>query len=319
MEDNKKIQNTTDNNVSSDVIKLDERISALEAYEKRQRIISIALTVAKYTFLSLMALIVIFPFYWMLISSLKSVDEIELTGTAITLFPTQIIWENFKLAMTTSSTNLLFSRALTNTIIVGVVSTIGTLITTILAAFAFSRLEFKGKELVFSIFLATMMIPGEMLVITNYITVAKLGWINSYQVLIVPFMVSVFYIFLLRQNFKQIPDELYYAAKVDGTSNFKYLYRIMIPLAFPTIITIGILNLMGAWNSYIWPNLVQNKEEWRLISNWVRTAFTDVMEGRTQMHLQMAASTIVTAPLLLVYVFCRKFIMQGVSRSGIKG
>ncbi len=280
--------------------------------EQRQKIIMIVTKVLTFTFLTIMAFIVLFPFYWMLISSLKSAGE--MTANPPTFFPKAMQWENFKVAMTTSS----FGQLLFNTVFVGIVSTAGTLITTILAAFAFARLQFKGRELVFSIFLATMMIPGEMLVITNYLTVSNLGLLDTYAVLIVPFLISVFYIFLLRQNFKQIPNELYLAAKVDGKTDVTYLFRVMIPLAAPTIITIGILNLMGSWNSYVWPNLV-NTESMRMISNWVRNAFTDSENGRTQLHLQMAASMIVTVPLLLVYVFLRKYIMTGVSRSGIKG
>ena len=211
-----------------------------------------------------------------------------------------------------------------NTLIVGVLSTIGTLVTTILAAFAFARLNFKGRDIIFTVFLATMMIPGEMMVITNYITVSRLGWIATgndigvYAAMIVPFMVSIFYIYLLRQNFKQIPNELYYAAKVDGTSDFKYLLRIMLPIASPTIISITILKVMGAWNSYIWPNLVADEEHMRLITNGLRKAFTSD-EGRSQVNLQMAATTVVTLPLLFVFIFLRKYIMRGVSRSGIKG
>ncbi len=289
--------------------------SMLEQEERRRNTFNLIKKIAIYTFLVIMALVILFPFYWMIITALKSVDEVERVFP--TFFPEEIMWSNFYEAMTTKSS--LFYNVLFNTVLVGVISTVGTVIITILSAFAFSRLEFKGKEALFGVFLATMMIPGEMLVITNYITVSELGWLNTYTVLIVPFMVSVFYIFLLRQNFKQIPNELYYAAKVDGTSDFKYLTRVMIPLAKPTIITITILNLMGAWNSYVWPSVVNTDTSMQMVSNWVRTAFTDSEDGRTLMHLQMAGSIIITVPLLLVYVFLKKYIMQGVSRSGIKG
>lgn len=300
------------NNNTLNTINFNHIVLSTEKEEQREKTILMITKILTFTFLTIMALVVLFPFYWMLISSLKSASE--MTAIKPTFFPKEIMWENFKIAMTTSS----FGKLLFNTVLVGVVSTIGTMFTTIFSAFAFSRLNFKGRELVFSLFLATMMIPGEMLVITNYLTVSNLGLLNTYAVLIVPFMVSVFYIFLLRQNFRQIPNELYLAAKVDGKSDIKYLFRVMIPLAAPTIITISILNLMGAWNSYVWPNLV-NGEEMRMISNWVRNAFTDSENGRTQLHLQMAASVIVTVPLLFVYVFLRKYIMSGVSRSGIKG
>lgn len=280
---------------------------------RRERVLKIIKYILIYLFLTLMSIFIIAPFYWMIITSLKSSDEVKLIQP--TLFPKDIMWNNFRLAMTMS--HAYFGRYIINTLIVGVFSTLGTLITTILAAFAFARLQFKGRDILFSLFLSTMMIPGEMMVITNFITVSRLGWLNSYQAMIVPFWVSVFYIYLLRQNFKQIPNELYYAAKVDGTNDFKYLLKVMIPIAMPTIITISILKLMGAWNSYVWPNLV-TEGKMRLITNGLRTAFTDEA-GRSSPNLQMAATTVVTLPLLLVFIFLRKYIMQGVSRSGIKG
>ena len=192
------------------------------------------------------------------------------------------------------------------------------LIITVLSAFAFARLEFKGKDAMFAALLATMMIPGELFTITNYITVTNLGWLNSFTALIVPFLVSVFYIYLLRQNFLQIPNELYLAAKVDGTSDIKYLWKVMVPLALPTLISITILKMMGAWNSYIWPKLVANDDAHQLITNGLRNAFTDT-SGQVNFPVQMAAVAIVSAPLFLVFVFLRKYIMAGVSRSGIKG
>ena len=202
--------------------------------------------------------------------------------------------------------------------IVGVISTLLSLVITVLSAFAFARLEFKGRETLFAMLLATMMIPGELFTITNYATVTSLGWMNTYKVLIIPFLVSVFYIYLLRQNFMQIPNELYLAAKVDGTSDLKYLWKVMIPLSLPTLISITILKMMGAWNSYIWPRLVANDEAHRLITNGLRNAFTDTT-GDVNYPVQMAAVAIVSAPLFLVFIFLRKYIMAGVSRSGIKG
>ena len=201
---------------------------------------------------------------------------------------------------------------------VGIVSTILSLIITVLSAFAFARLEFKGKDALFAALLATMMIPGELFTITNYATVTTFDWINTYTVLIVPFLVSVFYIYLLRQNFLQIPNELYLAAKVDGTSDLKYLWKVMIPLAMPTLISITILKMMGAWNSYIWPRLVANDEAHSMITNGLRNAFTET-SGDVNYPVQMAAVAIVSAPLFLVFIFLRKYIMSGVSRSGIKG
>lgn len=281
----------------------------------RQRVIKIISQFLLYAFLIFMALIVIFPFYWMLISSVKSVSEYRLSVP--TLFPREIMLSNYLEAFTTGNLGRLFL----NTMFVGIVSTLLSLVITILSAFAFARLEFKGKNALFAALLATMMIPGELFTITNYATVNNLGWMNTYRVLIVPFLVSVFYIYLLRQNFMQIPNELYLAAKVDGTSDFKYLCKVMIPLALPTLISITILKMMGAWNSYVWPRLVANDEAHRLITNGLRQiSFEDpAMPGMVNYPVQMAAVAIVSFPLFLVFIFLRKYIMKGVSRSGIKG
>ena len=278
----------------------------------RQKIVFTFVQVFLYVFLLLMALIVLFPFYWMIISSLKSLMEYR--ESVPTFFPRKVMFSNYAQAFT--SANL--GRFFMNTLYVGVVSTILSLVITILSAFAFARLEFKGKNALFAALLATMMIPGELFTITNYSTVTKLGWINTYTVLIVPFLVSVFYIYLLRQNFMQIPDELYLAAKVDGTSDLKYLCKVMIPLSLPTLISITILKMMGAWNSYIWPRLVANDEAHRMITNGLRNAFTETT-GDVNYPVQMAAVALVSFPLFLVFVFLRKYIMKGVSRSGIKG
>lgn len=277
-----------------------------------QRIVQIFVKVIVYSFLIAMAVIVLFPFYWMIISSLKTLDEYRLSQP--TFFPQTIMFSNYAEAFTTASLGRLFI----NTMIVGVASTLLSLIITVLSAFAFARLEFKGKELLFSGLLATMMIPGELFTITNFVTVTEFGWRNTYTVLIVPFLVSVFYIFLLRQNFMQIPNELYLAAKVDGTSDLKYLWKVMVPLSLPTLISITILKMMGAWNSYMWPKLVANDAAHSMITNGLRNAFTDTT-GDVNYPVQMAAVAIVSAPLFLVFIFLRKYIMAGVSRSGIKG
>ena len=290
----------------------------LQQVTVQQKIFKVLSQIALYTFLIIMAIIVIFPFYWMIISSLKSLAEYKLSVP--TLFPKEIIWSNYLQAFTKAELLKLFK----NTVIVGVVSTILSLIITIITAFAFARLEFKGKNALFAALLGTMMIPGELFTITNYITVDKFGWVNNnhwfagYSVLIVPFLVSVFYIYLLKQNFMQIPNELYLAAKVDGTSDFKYLCKVMIPLSMPTLISITILKMMGAWNSYVWPRLVAHKDFW-LITNGLRSAFTDAGSGEADIPVQMAAVTVVSIPLFLVFIFLRKYIMKGVSKSGIKG
>ena len=277
-----------------------------------QRIVQIAVRVMVYAFLIAMAVVVLFPFYWMIISSLKTLDEYRLSQP--TFFPQTIMFSNYADAFTTASLGRLFI----NTMIVGVASTLLSLVITVLSAFAFARLEFKGRELLFSGLLATMMIPGELFTITNFVTVTEFGWRNTYTVLIVPFLVSVFYIFLLRQNFMQIPNELYLAAKVDGTSDLKYLWKVMVPLSLPTLISITILKMMGAWNSYMWPKLVANDAAHSMITNGLRNAFTDTT-GDVNYPVQMAAVAIVSAPLFLVFIFLRKYIMAGVSRSGIKG
>ena len=278
----------------------------------KQKVVKTLVQILLYTFLGIMALIIVFPFYWMIISSLKSTMEYRLPVPS--LFPREIMWGNYVEAF--SAANL--GRLFINTVIVGVVSTILSLVITVLSAFAFARLEFKGKNALFAALLATMMIPGELFTITNYITVNNFGWIDTYTVLIVPFLVSIFYIYLLRQNFLQIPNELYLAAKVDGTGDFKYLCKVMIPLSLPTLISITILKMMGAWNSYVWPRLVTRSEDMRLITNGLRDAFTD-MSGQANIPVQMAAVAVVSAPLFLVFIFLRKYIMKGVSRSGIKG
>ena len=287
--------------------------------EKDLKKVSVTQTVTKiisktitYAFLFIIAIIVLFPFYWMIISSLKSLTEYKLSVP--TLFPREILWHNYVEAFDAANLGTLFK----NTVIVGVVSTILSLVITVLSAFAFARLEFKGKNALFAALLATMMIPGELFTITNYQTVNMFGWMDTYTVLIVPFLVSIFYIYLLRQNFLQIPNELYLAAKVDGTSDIKYLWKVMIPLALPTLISITILKMMGAWNSYMWPNLVTKSEEMELITNGLRNAYTDA-SGETNFPVQMAAVALVSLPLFLVFLFLRKYIMKGVSRSGIKG
>ena len=284
----------------------------LQTVSAQQRIVKIVVKAGTYLFLSIMALIVLFPFYWMIISSLKTLDEYR--QNIPTFWPKIIVWGNYAEAFSQASLGRLFL----NTAFVGVVSTILSLVITVLSAFAFARLEFKGKDLMFGALLATMMIPGELFTITNYATINNFGWMKTFYALIIPFLVSVFYIYLLRQNFLQIPNELYLAAKVDGCGDLKYLWKVMIPLSLPTLISITILKMMGAWNSYVWPRLVANDEAHRLITNGLRNAFT-ATTGDVNYPVQMAAVAIVSAPLFLVFLFLRKYIMKGVSRSGIKG
>ena len=310
------------NNLVLSIVESGKTVDQIKSAEKVNKII---FTVLTYIFILALALLVIFPFYWMIITSLKTLTEIIQENQ--TFFPSVVMWSNYVYVFQ----HFNFITYMKNTVIVAIFSTIGTLLTTVFAAFAFSRLQFKGRETLFMVFLATMMIPGEMMVISNYITVASFGWITSsihkqtlmeaYAAMIVPFWVSVFHIYLLRQNFKQIPNELYLAAKVDGKSDWSYLWKVMVPLAAPTLISITILKFMGTWNSYVWPNLVTNNAEFRLISNGLReSSFQNPdMPGQTEFGYQMAASILVTVPLFLLFIFFRKYIMKGVGRAGIKG
>lgn len=271
-----------------------------------------------YVFLVIVALFIIIPFYWMFATALRS--EAELQATKVSFFPEKWLFSNFKDAIAyAANRDVNFFKFYSNTIIVGLLTTAGTLITTVLAAFAFARLNFKGKEVIFSILLATMMIPGEIFVISNYATISSWGLKNTYTALVLPFIVSVFYIFFLRQTFRQIPNELYLAAKVDGTGDFKYLWRVMIPMAKSTITSILILSMMGTWNAYVWPNLVASDKDMLLVSNGLLSVYKDVDGTGQVISYQMAAAVLVTVPLIIVFLLLRKQIMNGVSRSGIKG
>ena len=301
------------------VLSIEDAGKTVDAIKRSQKIGHIVMMVITYIFILFLALMMVFPFYWMIITSLK--QRTEIIATTQTFFPSVVMWSNYVYVFQVFD----FGTYMLNTIVVAIFSTIGTLLTTIFAAFAFARLKFKGREPLFMLFLMTMMIPGEMMVISNFVTVASFGWIgtgqtlmDAYAAMIVPFWISVFYIYLLRQNFKQIPNELYLAAKVDGKSDWSFLWKVMVPLAAPTLISITILKFMGTWNSYVWPNLVASRDEWRLITNGLRNSFTTT-SGDPQYGLQMAATILVTVPLLLLFIFFRKYIMRGVGRAGIKG
>ena len=304
---------------SSYVLALKDSAASTEKKQKISKVTHILGLIITYIFLVVMGIIIVFPFYWMIITSLKTGDEINQMQQ--TFFPHIIRWANYTEALT----RLDFLTLLRNTLIVGILSTIGTLITTILAAYAFARLNFKGRDLIFGLFLSSMMIPGEMMVISNYISVSRLGWtkagnfVGNFSAMIVPFWVSIFYIYLLRQNFKQVPNELYLAAKVDGKSDWEFLWKVMVPLAMPTLTTIFILKLMGAWNSYVWPNLIATgNPSMYLITNGLRATFSSANDPNDY-GAQMAATVVVTVPLLFLFIFFRKYIMRGVSRAGIKG
>lgn len=278
------------------------------------KIKSIVKDIILYLILTFFALFTLIPFYWMISTALKSSAELDLLKA--TLYPHEIDWSSFKSVF--SGTNAVLIRYMFNTILVGCLTTAISVCITVLAAFAFARLSFKGRDTIFAVLLATMMIPGEMMIITNFTTVAAWGWLDSYTALIIPFTASVFYTFFLRQNFKQIPDELYYAAKVDGNSDFKYLFKVMIPIAKPSIITITILSMIGSWNAYIWPRTVSQGFTMKLVTDGIMSLFSSDV-GKNVDNQIMAAATIVSIPLLLAFIIFRKYIMRGVARSGIKG
>ena len=295
MEENKEIVSeysalTSSNNSHASSLAKDAKTYDVKRVERNAKIAKIIVNIIIYLFLGLLAIAILFPFYYMLISSVKTFEEYTLSIP--TLWPRRFVFGNYAEAFTTANLGSLFL----NTLYVGLVSTLLSLVITVLSAFAFARLEFKGRDSLFAFMLATMMIPGELFTITNYATVSVfLDWKNTFTALIVPFLVSVFYIYLLRQNFKQIPNEHYLAAKVDGKSDFEYLLKVMVPLALPSLISITILKMMGAWNSYVWPRLVANDEAHAMITNGLRNAFT-TNEGTTNYPVQMAAVAIVSAP-----------------------
>lgn len=264
----------------------------------------------KYFLLTIFAIVTLFPFYWMIASSLKS--GFEVIQTPPTIVPSEFMWDNYSVAMSMAP----FARYFVNTLIVTALSIVSSVIIAILSAFAFSHLEFKGRDLIFSLFLASMMIPGEVLIITNFKTISALKWMDTYQALVVPYMANVLYIYMLREFFLKIPKQLYFAAKVDGANDWKFLWRIMVPMAKGSIITICILVGINSWNSFLWPLLVTNKENMRLLSNGLTSFQSD---AGNRYELLMAASTIITLPVMIAYIFLHKKIMSGISIGGIKG
>ncbi len=282
----------------------------LEASAKRRASVKKGVTVF---FLVLWALIVLFPFYWMLLTSIKSYGAYnsEYIPKFWTAAPTL---QNYVDAFTTVS----LGRYFTNTLIFTVATTALMLAVIVFAAFAFARLDFKGKNLAFTFFLSLMMIPNELVVITNFQTITNLGMRNTFWGLILPSVTSVFYIYLLKENFEQIPDELYRAAKVDGTSDFKYLWKVMIPIAQPTIVTVTILKVIECWNSYVWPRLITDDEAYYLVSNGIQEIRENGF-GRENIPAMMAAVVVISVPLIVLFLIFHKKIMAGVSRGGTKG
>ena len=259
------------------------------------------------------ALIVLFPFYWMILTSVKSYSayNAEFIPQLFTLHPTI---QNYLDAFTQVPLGDYFL----NTVIFTLSTTAVMLVVTVLAAFGFSRLNFKGKDLVFTLFLALMMIPSELVVITNFVTITEMNLRNTFMGLILPSVTSVFYIYLLKENFSQIPDELYYAAKVDGTSDFRYLTKVMIPICRPTIITITILKVIECWNSYVWPRLITDDPNYYLVSNGIQFIRENGF-GRENIPAMMAAVVVISLPLIVLFLVFRRKIMEGVARGGTKG
>lgn len=264
----------------------------------------------KYFLLVIFAIITVFPFYWMISSSLKS--GFEVIQTPPTMLPENVMWSNYSTAFSMAP----FGRYFINTIIVTVLSIVSTVVISILSAFAFSHLEFKGRDLIFSIFIASMMIPGEVLIVNNFKTISNLGMIDTYTSLFIPYAASVLYIYMLREFFLTVPKPLYYAAKIDGAGDWKFLWKVLVPIAKPSIITISILVGINSWNAFLLPLLVTNNENMRVLATGL-TAFQS--DAGNQYELLMAASSIITVPIVGVYVFLHKKIMNGISLGGTKG
>ena len=281
--------------------------------EKSAKIRKTVVRVITYVLLALWAVIVLFPFYWMILTSLKSYSAYnsEYIPKFYMLSPTL---QNYAEAFT--AVPLL--RYFANTAIFTVLTTAIMLVVITLAAFAFARLEFKGKNIAFVLFLSLMMIPNELVIITNFVTITNLNMRNTFPGLILPSVTSVFYIYLLKENFEQIPDNLYYAAKVDGTSDLKYLLKVMVPISKPTLITITILKVIECWNSYVWPRLITDDENYYLVSNGIQEIRENGF-GRENIPAMMAAVVVISVPLIILFLIFRNKIMEGVSRGGTKG
>lgn len=285
-------------------------------FNKVQRISSVRdriLKILTYMLLAFWAVMVLFPFYWMILTSVKSYSAYtsEYIPKFFTLTPTlQNYFDAF--------TSVPLAKYFTNTLIFTLATTALMLIVAVLAAFAFARLRFRGRDLVFGLFLALMMIPTELVVITNFVTVTDLGLRNTFLGLILPSVTSVFYIYLLKENFESVPDELYYAAKVDGTSDLGYLFRVLLPICRPTVVTVTILKIIECWNSYVWPRLVTDDPAFFLVSNGIQ-AIRENGFGRENTPAMMAAVVAISVPLIVLFLIFRKKIMEGVSRGGTKG
>ena len=284
-----------------------------EKLERRARLRDRGQKTLVYALLIFWAVLVLFPFYWMLLTSVKSYGSYnsEFISRLYTLTPTL---ENYLSAFQAVP----LGRYLVNTVVFTLATTALMLVVTVLAAFAFARLDFPGKDLAFTAFLSLMMIPGELVVITNFVTITDLNLRNTFAGLILPSVTSVFYIYLLKENFAQIPDELYYAAKVDGTSDLKYLWKVMIPICQPTIVTVTILKVIECWNSFVWPRLITDDANYFLVSNGIQEIRENGF-GRENVPAMMAAVVAISIPLVVLFLIFHKKIMAGVARGGTKG
>ena len=284
-----------------------------EKLEKRAAARKRVTRAVTYALLAVWALVVLFPFYWMVLTSVKSYGAYnsEYIPQLFTLSPTL---QNYREAFTAVP----LARYFANTVVFTLLTTGLMLVVTVLAAFAFARLEFKGKDLVFTLFLSLMMIPNELVVITNFVTITDAGLRNTFLGLILPSVTSVFYIYLLRESFAQVPNELYYAAKVDGTSDLRYLWRVLLPICRPTLVTITILKVIECWNSYVWPRLITDDQNYFLVSNGIQEIRENGF-GRENIPAMMAAVVVISAPLIVLFLVFRRKIMAGVARGGTKG
>ena len=284
-----------------------------EQIERNNRIKKRILLIYKYIFLTFWGIIVLFPFYWMVLTSVKSYGSYN-SEHIPKFYATNPTFENYVSAFN----EVPLGKYFLNTTIFTLVTTAIMLVVITLAAFAFARLDFKGKNIVFVIFLSLMMIPSELVVITNFVTITNWNMRNSFPGLILPSITSVFYIYLLKENFEQIPDSLYYAAKVDGTSDFKYLCKVLVPISRPTLVTVTILKVIECWNSYVWPRLITDDAKYFLVSNGIQEIRENGF-GRENIPAMMAAVVVISTPLIIIFLLFRKQIMAGVLRGGTKG
>lgn len=266
-----------------------------------------------HVFLAFWALVVLFPFYWMVLTSFKSYGSYN-SEYIPKLFVSSPTLENYISAF--SEVNL--AGYFGNTVLFTVITTGIMLFVTILAAYAFARLKFKGKNIVFTLFLSLMIIPNELVVITNFVTITNWNLRNTFMGLILPSITSVFYIYLLKENFEQVPEELYKAAKVDGLSDWEYLWKVLLPVCSPTVVTITILKVIECWNSYVWPRLITDNEKYYLVSNGIQEIRENGF-GRENIPAMMAAVVVISIPLIILFLLFHNKIMEGVKRGGTKG